>query len=49
MKGLTSKTADKTAQITKEIRIRENGENYVKLKNGDIVEITKNIITGIER
>ena len=46
---VTSTTADKTAQIAKEIRIRENGGNYVKLKSGDIVEIPKNIITRIER
>lgn len=46
---VTSKTADKTAQIAKEIRIRENGGNYVKLKNGDIVKIPENITTRIER
>ncbi len=46
---VTSKTADKTAQIAKETRIRENGGNYVKLKNGDIVKIPENITTRIER
>lgn len=46
---VTFKTADKAAQIVKEAHIRENGGNYVKLSNGDIVEIPESIIAKIER
>ena len=46
---VTPKTADKAAQIAKEAHIRENGGNYVKLSNGDILEIPESIITKIER
>lgn len=46
---VTSKTADKTAQTAKEERIRENGGNYVRTKDGNLVEIPSNVKTRIER
>lgn len=46
---VTSKTADKTAQTAKEERIRENGGNYVRTKDGTLVEIPSNVKTRIER
>ena len=46
---VTSKTADKTEQSAKEDRIRENGGNYIKDSNGDLIEIPKDVHTRIER
>lgn len=46
---VTSKTADKTNQIAKEERIRENGGNYIRDYRGNIVEIPSNVHTRIER
>ena len=44
-----AKTADKTEQSAKEDRIRENGGNYIKDSNGDLIEIPKDVHTRIER
>lgn len=46
---VTSRTADKTDQMTKENRIRENGGNYVKDSKGNLVEIPRDVRTRIER
>lgn len=46
---VTSKTADKTEQTAKEERIRDNGGNYVKDKDGNLVEIPADVHTQIER
>lgn len=46
---VTSKTADKTDQSAKENRIRENGGNYIKDSNGNLIEIPASIQTRIER
>jgi len=46
---VTSKTADKTQQSAKEDRIRENGGNYVRDSNGNLVEIPADVKTRIER
>jgi hypothetical protein len=46
---VTSKTADKTAQSAKEVRIRESGGNYIRDNNGNLVEISENVSTRIER
>ena len=46
---VTSKTADKTEQSSKEARIREAGGNYVRDDNGNLVEIPANVTTRIER
>jgi hypothetical protein len=46
---VTSKTADKTEQTAKEERIRANGGNYVKDKDGNLVEIPADVHTQIER
>lgn len=46
---VTSTSADKSAQIVKEMRIRKNGGNYIRLDEGKLVEIPKDIITRIER
>lgn len=46
---VTSKTADKTEQSAKEDRIRENGGNYIKDSNEDLIEIPKDVHTRIER
>lgn len=46
---VTSKTADKTQQSAKENRIREAGGNYVRDKNGNLVEIPPTVETRIER
>jgi hypothetical protein len=46
---VTSKTADKTGQIAKEDRIRECGGNYIKDSNGNLVEISSDVKTQIER
>lgn len=46
---VTSKTADKTEQSAKEERIRENGGNYIKDSDGNLIEISDNVKTRIER
>ena len=46
---VTSKTADKDAQIAKENRIRENGGNYIKTDDGKLVRIPDSVATRIER
>lgn len=46
---VTSKTANKTAQTEKEVRIREKGGNYVRDENGVLVEIPSDVHTRIER
>lgn len=46
---VTSQTADKTEQLAKENRIRENGGNYIKDSNGNLIEIPKDVQTRIER
>jgi len=46
---VTSKTADKTEQTAKEERIRENGGNYIKDSDGNLVRIPDNVHTRIER
>lgn len=46
---VTSKTADKTKQIAKENRIRSAGGNYIQTSNGELIKISKHIITFIER
>ena len=46
---VTSKTADKTGQTAKEQRIRENGGNYIKDSEGNLIEIPKDVNTRIER
>lgn len=49
MVEVTSKTASKDAQTTKENRIRDNGGNYIKDDKGDIVEIPNSVQTRIDR
>ena len=46
---VTSKTADKAGQTAKEQRIRENGGNYIKDSEGNLIEIPKDVNTRIER
>lgn len=47
---VTSETADKTKQIEKENRIRENGGNYIKdIDTNNLIEIPHNIATEIWR
>jgi len=46
---VTSKTADKTEQTAKEQRIRDNGGNYVKDADGNLVKIPASVQTRIER
>ena len=46
---VTSKTANKTAQTAKELRIREAGGNFIKDKSGKLIEIPKDIFTEIIR
>ncbi len=46
---MTSQTADKTEQTAKENRIRENGGNYIKDKDGNLIEIPADVQTRIER
>lgn len=46
---VTSKTAEKDNQIAKENRIRENGGNYVKTEDGQLVRIPNTVATRIER
>ena len=46
---VTSPTANKIGQSAKEMRIRENGGNYIKGPDGKPVRIPNNIQTRIER
>ena len=46
---VTSKTADKSKQIAKENRIRENGGNFIETDNGNLIEIPDSVRTQIER
>lgn len=46
---VTSKTADKSEQSAKEERIRDNGGNYIRDNNGNLVEIPSTVHTHIER
>ncbi len=46
---VTSKTADKSNQIAKENRVRENGGNYVRDKTGSLIEIPGSVRTRVER
>lgn len=46
---VTSMTADKTMQLAKEDRIRDNGGNYIKDSNGNLVQLSNNVKTRIER
>ena len=46
---VTSTSADKSAQIAKESRIRESGGNYVRLDDGRLVEIPEDVVTRIVR
>lgn len=46
---VTSETADKTEQIAKETRIRDNGGNYIKDNNGNLIRIPDDVNTRIER
>lgn len=46
---VTSENEDKTDQSAKENRIRENGGNYIKDGNGNLIRIPDNIRTRIER
>lgn len=46
---VTSKTADKTEQSAKEERIRGAGGNYIRDKDGNLVQIPSTVHTRIER
>ena len=46
---VTSKTADKTGQMEKENRIRENGGNYIRDNDWNLVRIPDSVQTRIER
>lgn len=46
---VTSKTANKMEQSAKEERIRDNGGNYIRDNNGNLVEIPSTVHTRIER
>ena len=46
---VTSKTADKTGQSAKEQRIRDNGGNYIRTEDGNLVKIPDDVQTRIER
>lgn len=46
---VTSKTADKTEQLAKENRIREAGGNYIRVRDGNLVEIPSSVSTRVER
>lgn len=46
---VTSKKANKTEQSAKEERIRDNGGNYIRDNNGNLVEIPSTVHTRIER
>lgn len=46
---VTSETANKTDQIAKETRIRDNGGNYIKDNDGKLIRIPNDVNTRIER
>jgi len=46
---VTSPTASKLGQYSKEMRIREAGGNYIKANDGNLVRIPNNVQTRIER
>lgn len=46
---VTSKTANKAAQIAKEARIRDTGKVFVKNSKGELVELAKDLVTDIWR
>lgn len=46
---VTSKTAPKNEQMAKEYRIKENGGQYVKDSNGNLLRIPNNVQTNIVR
>lgn len=46
---VTSQTADKTDQMAKESRIRENGGVFIKDDDGNLIEMNKKTQTRIER
>ena len=46
---VTSKTADKSEQMAKEDRIRDNGGNYIMDKEGNLHKIPDTVKTNIER
>jgi len=46
---VTSETADKTKQLEKEERIRDEGGNYIKDSDGNLVHIPDNVHTRVER
>lgn len=46
---VTSKTAPKVDQLSKEYRIRENGGDYVKGNNGELIRVPQNIETRVDR
>lgn len=46
---VTSQTADKTLQMAHEVNVRANGGNYIKFKDGSLLEIPKDLITRIIR
>ena len=46
---VTSKTANKEEQMSKDHRIREKGGNYIKDSNGNLIEMPENVQTRIER
>lgn len=49
MVEVTSKTAPKIDQLSKEFRIRQDGGNYIKDDNGKLIKIPNNIETHVER
>lgn len=46
---VTSKTADKSDQLAKESRIRDNGGNYVRDNNRNLIKIPSSVQTRVER
>lgn len=46
---VTSKTADKSDQLAKESRVRDNGGNYVRDNQGNLIKIPSDVQTRVER
>lgn len=46
---VTSQIVDKTRQLEKEERIRNEGGNFIRIENGTLAEIPSNIHTRVER
>jgi hypothetical protein len=44
----TSKTADKTQQLAKEKRIRDEGGKYIRGKNGEIIKTSPSKVNRVE-